>query len=68
VSQMIRQYPRTEMFFASTLAETTRQRSGSSTLQDLVDILSSQANGKEEAQGTCWLPLQRDSQGILLAV
>ena len=68
MSQMIKQYSPAEMYFRATLAQVSPQAGSSSTLQDLVDILSSTCSIKEEEKEPGWSQPNRMPEGAMLAV
>ena len=69
MSQMIKQCSPAEMYFRATLAQVCPQAGSASTLQDLVDILSSTCSIKEEEKEPGWLSQpNRMPEGAMLAV
>jgi hypothetical protein len=68
MSQMMQHYDPAELYFSATLAQVRPQPKGSSTLQDLVDILSGMGGGSEDGKGAGWLAVPRTFHETRLAV
>jgi hypothetical protein len=68
MSQMMQQYDPAEMYFSATLAQVRPQPNGSSTLQDLLDILSGISGGEENGKGSSWLAVPESYNKPRLAI